>query len=322
MDRLLKSKFKIKDKIAENHFSLTYMGTTLSGERPVVVKIYKRGTLNSVLIKSMKQKVKAMEEINHPGIATLFDGDYGWQGFYYVREYIEGRSLDEHLRVRKPEPDEALEIVYETALTLDFAHKRGIIHGGLKPTNIFLNDQRKVKLTDFIIEGEIKESMPQKALYILEGADYASPEEIFGSPARAPSDIYALGTLLCELLTGHPPFRGNPQAKLAGLFPALPVVPKYVEDILAKSLNKDPLLRFSSVEEMLESIKCRTLIEIRKTWDLPAVELENAPRAEEKAVTVVHKEQKRSFFVAIIVLIAVLAGIIYSIISQLIALRQ
>jgi hypothetical protein len=99
-------------------------------------------------------------------------------------------------------------------------------------------------------------------------------------------------------------------------------VPKYIEDILAKSLNRDPLLRFASIDEMIESIKCRSLIEVRKSWDLPPVELENAPRAEEKAVTIVYKEQKRSFFVAIIVLMAVLAGIIYSIINSLIQMRQ
>ena len=318
MERLLKSKFKIREKIGENPFSLTYLGTTLSGEQQVVVKIYKRGTLNSTLIKSMKQKVKTLQEIEHPGIARLLDGDYGWQGFYYVREHVKGKSLRDYIKNQKLNPDDALNIISNTASVLAFAHKNGIIHGALKPSNIFMNEQGHIMLTDFIIEGEIKESMPQKALFILEESEYASPEEIYGSPAQPSSDIYALGIILYELLSGAVPFRGNPQEKITGLLPSIPSAPKYVEDILAKALHLDPLLRFNSMEELQESIKCRTLIEIKEKWDLPAVELENAPRAEEKAVIPINKERKRSFFLAVVVLFSVLAGIIYSIINSFI----
>jgi len=321
VERLLKSKFKIGNKIGENPFSLTYLGTTLSGEQPVVVKIYKRGTLNSVLIKSMKQKVKSLTEINHPGIARLYDGDYGWQGFYYVREFIAGQSLKDYLKTHRPDVDEAVRLINDITVNLAHAHQKGIIHGALKPSNIFLDNQMRPKLADFIIEGEVKESMPQKAIFILEGSDYASPEEIYGSPANRASDIYSLGTILYEMLTGVPPFKGNPQKKISGIVPNLPSLPKYVEDILLKALNNDPLLRFKSAEEIIESIKRRNLVEFKENWDLPPVELENTLRAEEKAVIPVRQERKRSFFILFILIFTVLAGIIYSLINTMI-MRQ
>ncbi|HTY13957.1 MAG TPA: serine/threonine-protein kinase [Candidatus Omnitrophota bacterium] len=322
MDRLLKSKFKIKEKIGENPFSLTYLGTTLSGEKPVVIKIYKRGTLNSVLIKSMKQKVKQLQEIAHPGIARLLDGDYGWQGFYYVREYVNGLDLAAYLKAHRPAPEDSMLLLGEIASAIQFAHRNGIIHGALKPRNIFIDEDRKIRITDFVIEGEIKESMPQKAAFILESGEYASPEEILGNPARESSDIYSLGLVLLEMLTGSNPFRGLPQNKLSGRLPSLPPVPKYIDEILYKALSIDPLLRFSTVEELEESIKNRSLVELKSGLDLPPVELENAQRPEEKVIRVVNKERKRSFFLAGVALLGVLAGIIYAIINSLILARQ
>jgi serine/threonine protein kinase len=246
----------------------------------------------------------------------LLDGDYGWQGFYYVRDFIKGINLKDYIKKQKIGQNDAINIIANAASILAFTHKNGIIHGALKPGNIFLNEKSAVTLTDFIIEGEIKESMPQKALFILEESEYASPEEIYGTPAQAASDTYALGVILYELLAGSVPFRDNPNAKITGSLPSMSFAPKYLEDILTKALSKDPLLRFATIEEFGESLKCRTIIGIKEKWELPSVELENAPRAEEKAVIPIKKERKRSFFLLIVLLISVLAGIIYSIINS------
>src|SRR3989338_10279570 len=97
MEHILKSRYKIGQKISESPFSVTYKGFFIGTDRPVVIKIYKRGTLNSSLIKNMKQKVRDLSQIESPGIAALLDGDYGWQGFYYVREFVEGANLKEIL---------------------------------------------------------------------------------------------------------------------------------------------------------------------------------------------------------------------------------
>jgi serine/threonine protein kinase len=314
MERFLKSKFKTGPKIGENPFSLTYRGTFLSGEAPVIIKIYKRGTLNSALIKNMKAKVKLLCELNHPGIAKLYDGDYGWQGFYYVREFVEGRTLGELLRSGKPDIFEADQIVRRICEALLPPHQQGIVHGALKPENVFYLSGGQIKLVDFTIEGEVKEALPQKALVVLSNSQFMSPEEILGDLARLSSDIYATGLLYYSLLTGIVDFPLS--SKLSGRLPPPPGLPKYAEDILNKALETDPLLRFKSIEDLLQSLKQKTLVEKREVLDFPPIELENQTPLEQQEVVVVQKERKRSFFLVIVIGLAVLAGLIYMLIMR------
>ncbi|MBI5400122.1 serine/threonine protein kinase, partial [Candidatus Saganbacteria bacterium] len=200
MERFLKSRYRIGEQLSENAFSATYAGTFLASNRPLIIKIYKRGALNSNLINGMKAKVKELAQINYHGVAKLLDGDYGWQGFYYVREYIDGKSLEQILTGNeKLELEKALVIIEEVCASLAVVHARGIVHGGIKPSNIFIDNQGVVKLTDFVIEGEIKEAMPQKVLEILDNGRYLAPEELLGQAASPASDIYSLGLVLFEL---------------------------------------------------------------------------------------------------------------------------
>jgi len=312
MERFLKSKFKIGNKISESPFSLTYRGTTLSGEQEVIIKIYKRGTLNSTLIKTMKQKVRALQDLKNPGIARLYDGDYGWQGFYYVRGYIKGVSLRDLLKSRnKLELHETLRVASSICDALKAAHAKGIIHGALKPENVFLEDEN-CKLADFVIEGEVKESLSQKAIYVLNNNTYLSPEEIEGSPAGISSDIYAVGILIYEMLSGSPPFvieSSSPMLKLKGSFKPLPGIPKYLEEILDLTLERDPLLRFKTISDVSESLIKRSVVKKGQSPDLPVIPLEDSPRAEESHEK---KEKKRSFLLLILILLAFLSGIIYT----------
>jgi len=242
MERFLKSKYKIGQKIAENPFSLTYQGSNLGNDHPLIIKIYKRGTLNSSLISRMKQKVKELAAINQAEIVKLVDGDYGWQGFYYVREFVKGASLQELLNSGRSIPaDKVLEIAIDICRALEAAHRCGIIHGGLKPSNIFFDAQGKARVADFVIEGEIRQAMPQKAISVLENASFASPEEILGNPASALSDIYSLGRILWLML------------------PDTSTLPRYLQEILAKALKTDPKLRFSSVAQFRESLANKNL---------------------------------------------------------------
>lgn len=314
MERFLKSKFKTGPKIGENPFSLTYRGTFLSGEAPVIIKIYKRGTLNSVLIKNMKAKVKLLCELNHPGIAKLYDGDYGWQGFYYVREFVEGRTLGELLRSGKPDIFEADQIVQRICEALLPPHQQGIVHGALKLENVFYLSGGQIKLVDFTIEGEVKEALPQKALVVLSNSPFMSPEEILGNLARLSSDIYATGLLYYSLLTGVTDF--PLLSKLSGRLPPPPGLPKYAEDILNKALKTDPLLRFKSIEDLLQSLKQKTLVEKWEVLDFPPIELENQTPLEQQEVVAVQKERKRSFFLVIVIALSVLAGLIYMLIMR------
>lgn len=187
MDQLLKSKYRTGQKLSENPFSVTYRGFIIGSEKPVIIKIYKRGTLNSSLIKSMKQRVRDFSIISHHGAAKLLDGDYGWQGFYYVREYIDGVSVQALLdRGERIGAEKAAAIADQVLETLEITHAKGIVHGALKPSNIFIDNQGLVKLVDFVVEGEIKNAMPQRVHEILENAKYASPRSWPASRRRRP----------------------------------------------------------------------------------------------------------------------------------------
>jgi serine/threonine-protein kinase len=267
MDQLLKSKYRIGEKLSENPFSVTYRGSLIGTDKPVIIKIYKRGTLNSFLIKSMKSRVKDFALMSHHGMAKLLDGDYGWQGFYYVREFIDGFSVKELLERGEPiGAEKGVAIADQVLETLAAAHAKGIVHGALKPSNIFIDNQGLVKLADFVVEGEIKSALPQKVQEILENARYASPEELAGLPATPASDLYALGLVLFEMASGkiavkEPGIRGN-LSKLKSLAPAkeeLAALPNYLKEIIAKALEQDPLLRFASAAEFRESLEKKAL---------------------------------------------------------------
>ena len=268
MERFLKSRYRIGEKISENPFSVTYRGVNVTTDKPIIVKIYKRGTLNSSLISRMKQKVKEFTLITHHGIGKLIDGDYGWQGYYYVREYLEGETLQSLLeRGQKIGIDKAEAIVEEVSKALEFAHGKEMVHGALKPSNVFIDTQGMIKVTDFVIEGEITQAMPQKALSILEDGKYISPEELAGKPASYSSDIYALGMILLELanskllpvetgIAGNMRKLRQPLAVNQEIFAHFP---RYLQEIIGKALQADPLLRFSSITEFRESLHNKTL---------------------------------------------------------------
>ncbi|MFH1361547.1 MAG: serine/threonine-protein kinase [bacterium] len=269
MERFLKSRYRIGEKISENPFSVTYKGLFISNGKPVIIKIYKRGTLNSRLINQMKQKVRQLSAINHHGIAKLIDGDYGWQGFYYVREYIEGHSLGELLAgKRQLEVEKALDIVVEVCRALEVVHQQGIIHGGIKPTNIFIDSQGLVRVSDFIIEGEIKEAMPQKVFSLMMNGRYLAPEELTGVAASVSADIYALGLVLLEMV--EPALGFKDEGLKGGLLKLKKnwllssekflALPRYLQSIISRALEKDLLLRFPAVNYFRESLEQKRLV--------------------------------------------------------------
>lgn len=332
MEQILKSRYKIGEKISDNPFSVTYRGTFIGTDKPVIIKIYKRGTLNSAIINSMKRKVREFAMINHHGIAKMLDGDYGWQGFYYVREFVEGQSLQEIIRREGLiGAERACAIADQILAALEETHARGIVHGALKPANIFIDNQGLIKLTDFVIEGEIKQSLPQKVAEVMENAKYASPEELEGSPAIPASDLFSLGLILYEMVSGKPAvtelgLKGN-IAKLR--IPPLGIssLPRFLGEIILKVLQKDSRLRFSSASEFRESLERRSVIpkpsgkeEFARIFESTVTqyggeEIDKESEALEEVGRVRlrwSKEKHRNWILAVVIVVSVVLGILYA----------
>jgi eukaryotic-like serine/threonine-protein kinase len=335
MDQLLKSKYRTGQKLSENPFSVTYHGSLIGTDKPVIIKIYKRGTLNSSLIKSMKQRVKDFALISHHGAAKLFDGDYGWQGFYYVREYIDGTSVQELLDRGEPiGADKAVAIADQVLEMLAIAHAKGIVHGALKPSNIFLDNQGLVKLADFVVEGEIKSALPQKVQEILENAKYASPEELAGLPATPASDLYSLGLILFEMASGKPAvkepgIKGNLSKLKATLLAKeeLAALPAYLKEIILKALQKDPELRFASAAEFRDSLEKKAIgrkvygnSELNRIFESVVtqyggeeISIESESLQDVGRVRLRWGQEKhRNWILAVVLLVAVVLGVLYA----------
>lgn len=336
MEQILKSRYRIGEKISETPFSLTYRGVFIGTDKPVIIKIYKRGTLNSSLIKDMKQKVRELSLINHHGIAKLMDGDYGWQGFYYVREFIEGQSVQEIMaKGEKIGTEKACAIVDQVLVALTEVHRRGIVHAAISPSNIFIDNQGLVKLADFVIEGEIKESIPHKVLEVMGGAKYASPEELKGEPASPVSDIFSLGLVLYEMAAGKFVLSGkgltenikklkSPVLLAKESFSGLP---RFLEEIILKAIQRDPLLRFSSADEFRESLEKKGVMiknpgdeELIKIFE-SAVTQYGGEEIDKESETLQDvgrvrlrwsKEKHRNWILAVIIGLSVSLGIVYA----------
>ena len=339
MERFLKSRYRIGDRIGENPFSFTYKGYLMGTEVPVVIKIYKRSALNSPLINKLRPKVTKIISLDHPNIARVIDGDYGWQGFYFVREYVEGDNLEGLLANGVPDLTLAVEIIKQVLSSLATAHAENLIHGAISARNIFLAG-KEAKVTDFILEPAVRISPSLLASAAAMDSNYMSPEQIKGEPVTTASDMYSTGVVFYQLVTGTLPFDGK-----SGLATALKHlseeivppshlnsgIPDYIDNIIMKMLEKDPLQRISRAGDVLESLNKQRLI-----FNLPNPEYVNLiygedmepieyreeieePKKKPAGRKVKNRKLKRRTMLILLILIAIAAGLWYAFILNFIS---
>jgi len=332
MERLLKSRYRIGDKIGESPFCVTYRGSYLDRNDPLIIKIYKRSVLSSSIIKSVKKKVRALCSLSHQNIAKVIDGDYGWQGFYFVRSFVSGRTLSDMVASEgKLSVETAERIITGVCEALSAAHSKGILHGALNPDNVFIDDSNAPVLTDFIIVGEMRAAVKERSEMMFSASSFLSPEEIGGRVAGFSSDIYAAGLLLYYMLAGQNPLNGPTGLETSlKILKETPVelrrtrgdVPDYLESIAFKAMEKDPLMRFRSVSDMLSSIKSRALKADRLLGDEPcAINLEgiiDTAGTGESEAKIEQEEQRPNFLLAaVVIFIAAAVGIGYAVFTAL-----
>jgi eukaryotic-like serine/threonine-protein kinase len=269
MEKFLKSRYRSGEKLGESPFSFTYKGYLIGTEVPIVIKIYKRSALNSPLINKLRPKVTKIISLDHPNIARVIDGDYGWQGFYFIREFIEGEDLEEFLERGVPDIPFSIELMKNVLSALAMAHKEKLLHGALSPKNIYVSGGKEVKVADFILEPMVRVNPSLLAEAATIDSSYMPPEQIKGEELSFASDIYSAGIVFYKVLTGAMPFGGS-----GGLDTALlqlshkavppshfnPKVPAYVDALIMKMLEKDPVVRMNSAADALESLERGTLV--------------------------------------------------------------
>lgn len=262
----LKERYRLVEWAGEGSMGVVYRAHDETLDRQVAIKFLPPGHVaGSEASDRFLREARAVARLSHPNIMTLFDVDQenGW--FYLVLEYIPGHDLHAILTQKQaPLPlNEALPIIRETLAALGFAHSQGIIHRDLKPENIMLTPDGRVKVTDFGLAQVQNEVRVTPAGALLGTVLYLAPELIIGQKATAVSDLYAIGGILYELLTGQPPFPGEqPTAILIQTLnePVIPpsqlnpTIPVAVETIILKLLAKEPEARFQSADEVLAAL--------------------------------------------------------------------
>jgi serine/threonine-protein kinase len=211
-------------------------------------------------VQRFRREAQSAARLNHPTVVSVYDTGSDSDVHFIVMEYVPGRTLAEVLKDEgRLQPERAVEIASQVAEALSFAHAAGIVHRDVKPGNIMLTPQGEVKLMDLGIARAMSTETLTQTATVLGTASYISPEQAQGEPVDARSDIYSLGVVLYEMLTGQPPFAAETPVAVAYKHvreePTRPshLVPEISEDIEAvvlKAMAKNPANRYASAEEM------------------------------------------------------------------------
>ena len=259
--QIIKERYEIVQLLGEGGMSYVYKANDKQLKRTVAIKTLKPNYVQQEkFVERFKREAQTVANLNHPNIVQIFDWGIGDEPFF-VMEYIEGNTLTSIIAKRRTiSLNDVLFIGAQVSSGLQAAHSKGLVHRDIKPGNIMITPEGKVKVTDFgIVSLQNEESDITKTGSILGTASYISPEQAQGKPVSKESDLYSLGTVLYELITGRPPFEGDTPIATATkhitdkpekLSVIRPDIPKGVENAVLKLLHKYPKDRFKNAEDL------------------------------------------------------------------------
>ena len=259
--QIVKERYEILEILGEGGMAFVYKARDTQLERFVAIKTLKPNYVNQeTFVDRFKREAKTAANLNHPNIVQIFDWGIEEEP-YFVMEYIEGNTLTSIIaKNRSISLSDVLFIGAQVSSGLHAAHQKGLVHRDIKPGNIMITPDGKVKVTDFgIVSLQNEESDITKTGSILGTASYISPEQAQGKPVSIESDLYSLGTVLYELITGKAPFNGDSPISTATKHltekPDKPSLyrrdlPKGVESAILRLLEKASYDRFKSAEDL------------------------------------------------------------------------
>jgi serine/threonine protein kinase len=259
-------RYEIVKELGRGTMGVVYQAHDPQIDRMVALKVLRPDRVVSQdFVLRFLREAKAIGRISHANIVTVYDVGQDHGTIYIAMEFLEGRPLNEVIKGRTLPVDEAVEMCTQVASALGYAHSRGITHRDIKPSNIILTPDNRIKLTDFgIARIEDPEAAQQtQAGDILGTPVYMAPEQVMGQKTDGRTDLYALGVIAYEMVTGNRPFGGG---NIAAIFQSIthetpddPMKTGHVDnrklaDLILKSLSKDPAGRFQTGEAMAAAL--------------------------------------------------------------------
>jgi serine/threonine-protein kinase len=331
----LGGRYRVERELGRGGMAKVFLGTDTVLGRTVAVKVLApQFADDDGFVQRFRREAQAAASIGHPHIVSVFDTGSDDGVHYIVMEYVEGRTLAEFLagggRIL---PDRAIDIAMDVCQALEAAHARGVIHRDIKPGNIMLNPRGEVKVTDFGIARvtTTADTVAQTAA-ILGTASYLSPEQAQGQPVDARSDLYSLGCVVYEMVTGRPPFLGDsPVAVASKQVLEQPVPPSKLNSdvtpdldaVILRALAKNPANRYQSAEEMradLERARRGLPVDATPLLAAGATQVLDRPPAHATQVLPPSEPERRTNWIPIavtLVLIALLGALLWFLASTL-----
>jgi serine/threonine protein kinase len=265
-EMLLGNRYRILEGIGEGGMARVYRGMDVKLNRPVAIKVlYEQFAGDPDFLRRFKQEAKAAAKLSHPSIVNVYDEGEEGNIHYIIMEYVDGYTLKEVVqRNGRLKPADAAQIILQICDALVHAHSQKIIHRDIKPQNIIITGDGRVKVTDFGIARATVDATITYGKSLLGSVHYSSPEQARGYCADQKSDIYSLGVVFYELLTGEVPFSGESPISIAlkhlqeDIVPPGKLVeglPAELENIVMKATHKEQNLRYSSAAQFRDELE-------------------------------------------------------------------
>ena len=289
-------RYRIIRSLGEGGMANVYLAHDMVLDRDVSVKLLRLDLRDDPSTKRrFHREAMAATQLNDPHIVGIYDvgEDHGLQ--YMVMQYVKGTDLKAYIRKHYPIPlPQVIDIMEQVLSAVATAHAHGIIHRDLKPQNILIDENKNVKITDFGIAVAVSQDSLTQTNTLMGSVHYLSPEQARGSIATKQSDIYSLGLILFELLTGKVPFEGETAVSIAlkHFREEIPSVreqnkkiPQALENVIIKATAKEPAERYSSVNEMAADLK--TVLDPQRANE-PRLKIQQDDNGETKVLDIKH----------------------------------
>lgn len=265
-NNMIANRYEVFKHIGQGGMADVFLAMDTILNREVAIKILRSELCaDPVSVVRFEREAQAATTLSHPNIVEIYDvGEYKGHR-YIVMEYVPGRTLKQVIRSRGSlEPDEAIDIEKQLVSAVSEAHHKGIIHRDIKPQNIIVKSDGSIKILDFgiaIAKGNIQVT---QANNVMGSVHYLAPELAKGKPASVQSDIYALGIVLFEMLSGDVPFKADSAVQVALMqmrneMPSIrtinPSIPQSIENIITRATAKDPSKRYGSCVDMIDDLR-------------------------------------------------------------------